>query len=388
MQAKGRSRKTVLSKLRKIQEQDLTYESGRILCSMCTIPHPAAKTAHQLFLSSNLGDPGLFPGSLRLEKEVTRKLAALLNGKNSVGFIVSGGTEANLLALLAARNMANVSNPEVVVPESAHFSFNKVCNLLNLRIVKASLDSSYRVDPASVKKCINKNTIAVIGTAGTAELGAIDPINKLSELALDYGVYLHVDAAFGGLIIPFLKDIDRDAADFDFQLEGVKSITVDPHKMGMTTIPAGGILFRDSACLEYIKTETPYLTEEFQYTFIGTRTGASVAATWAVFESLGVEGFQNTVKNCIELTMLLSSGLESRGFHLVSRPTLNIVAFRCSNSKLLAERLRRHGWFVSYVPRLDCIRIVVMPHLRKRHIMAFLEDLSKIAESHNIHASP
>src|SRR4030042_1720180 len=106
MQTKGRSRKAVLSELRKIREQDQKYESGRILCSMCTAPHPAARLAHQLFLSSNLGDPGLFPGSLRLEKEVVRELAALLNGKSSVGFIVSGGTEANLLALLAARNMA------------------------------------------------------------------------------------------------------------------------------------------------------------------------------------------------------------------------------------------------------------------------------------------
>jgi tyrosine decarboxylase/aspartate 1-decarboxylase len=387
MQTKGRSKKTVLSELRKIREQDLKYESGRILCSMCTIPHPSAKMAHQLFLCSNLGDPGLFPGSLQLEKEVIRKLADLLNGKKSVGFIVSGGTEANLLALLAARNMANVSNPEVILPESAHFSFNKVCDLLRLKEVQASLDSSYRVDPLSVERCINKNTVAVIGTAGTAELGAIDPINKLSEIALDHGISLHVDAAFGGFIIPFLKGIGRDETSFDFQLEGVKSITVDPHKMGMSTIPAGGILFRDSACLEYIKTETPYLTEEFQYTFVGTRTGASVAATWAVFESLGVEGFQNTVKHCIELTMLLSSRLESRGFQLVSRPTLNIVAFRSSNSKVLAERLWRHGWFVSYVPRLDCIRIVVMPHLRRRHIMAFLKDLSKIAESHNILAS-
>jgi tyrosine decarboxylase / aspartate 1-decarboxylase len=387
MQTKGRSKKEVLSELRKIREQDLKYESGRILCSMCTIPHPAAKIAHRLFLCSNLGDSGLFPGSLQLEKEVIRKLAALLNGKKSVGFIVSGGTEANLLALLAARNMARVTNPEVVLPESAHFSFNKVCDLLRLKAVQASLDSSYRVDPVSVERCINKNTVAVIGTAGTAELGAIDPINKLSDIALDHGIYLHVDAAFGGLVIPFLKGISCHETTFDFQLEGVKSITVDPHKMGMSTIPAGGILFRDSACLEYIKTETPYLTEEFQYTFLGTRTGASVAATWAAFESLGIEGFQKTVKHCIELTAVLSSGLESRGFQLVSHPTLNIVAFRSSNSKLLAEKLRQHGWFVSYVPRLDCIRIVVMPHLRKRHIMAFLEDLCKIAENRNIYVS-
>jgi tyrosine decarboxylase/aspartate 1-decarboxylase len=383
MQTKGRSKKAVLSELRKIHEQDLKYKNGRILCSMCTTPHPAAKIAHQLFLSSNLGDPGLFRGSLRLEKEVIGELAALLNGKNSVGFIVSGGTEANLLALLAARNMTNVSNPEVIIPESAHFSFNKICNLLRIKPVQASLDSSYIVDPSSVKRCLNKNTIAVIGTAGTAELGVIDPIDKLSEIALEHGIYLHVDAAFGGLIIPFLES----ALEFDFRLEGVKSITVDPHKMGMTTIPAGGILFRDSACLEHIKTQTPYLTEEVQYTFVGTRSGASVAATWAVFESLGREGFKNIVKRCIESTKLLSSGLESLGFKLVSRPKLNVVAFRCSNSKLLAETLRQRGWFVSYVPRFDCVRIVVMPHLKDRHITAFLEDLSEIAATHAFDAS-
>jgi tyrosine decarboxylase/aspartate 1-decarboxylase len=387
MQTKGRSKKAVLSELRKIHEQDLKYENGRILCSMCTTPHPAAKIAHQLFLNSNLGDPGLFRGSLRLEKEVIGKLAALLNGKNSVGFIVSGGTEANLLALLAARNMTNVSNPEVVLPASAHFSFNKICNLLRIKPVQAGLDSSYRVDPSSVERYLNKNTIAVVGTAGTAELGVIDPIDKLSEIALKYGIYLHVDAAFGGLIIPFLEGVSDYVAEFDFRLEGVKSITVDPHKMGMTTIPAGGILFRDSTCLEHIKTQTPYLTDEFQYTFVGTRSGASVAATWAVFESLGREGFRNTVKHCIELTKLLSSGLESLGFKLVTQPTLNIVAFRYSNSKLLAETLRQRGWFVSYVPRFDCVRIVVMPHLKDRHITAFLKDLSKIAATHAVDAS-
>jgi tyrosine decarboxylase/aspartate 1-decarboxylase len=380
MQTKGRSKKAVLLELRKIREQDLKYENGRILCSMCTVPHPVAKTAHQLFLSSNLGDAGLFRGSLRLEKEVIGKLAALLNCKNSVGFIVSGGTEANLLALLAARNMTNVSNPEVIIPESAHFSFNKICNLLRTKPVQAGLDGSYRVDPSSVERCINKNTIALVGTAGTAELGAIDPIDKLSEIGLEHGIYLHVDAAFGGLIIPFLES----TPEFDFRLEGVKSITVDPHKMGMTTIPAGGILFRDSAYLENVKTQTPYLTDEFQYTFVGTRSGASVAATWAVFESLGREGFRSTIKHCIELTKLLSSGIETLCFKLVTQPALNIVAFRYSNSKLLAETLRQRGWFVSYVPRLDCIRIVVMPHLKNRHITAFLKDLSEIAATHTI----
>jgi tyrosine decarboxylase/aspartate 1-decarboxylase len=381
MRDKGLSRKAVLAELRKFWAQDLRYEDGRILCSMCTAPPRVAKTAHSLFSSSNLGDSGLFLGSLRLEKEVIQKLATLLNGKDSVGFIVSGGTEANLLALLAARNMANVSNPEVVLPESAHFSFTKICDLMMLKAVYASLDSAYRVVPSSVESCITKNTVALVGTAGTAELGAVDPIDKLSAIALDRGIYLHVDAAFGGLILPFLRDIGYTTADFDFRLEGVKSITVDPHKMGMTTIPAGGILFRNDTFLDYIKTATPYLTEERQYTFVGTRPGASAAATWTVFEHLGREGFRSTIRRCMRLTKFLSSRLEALGFKLVSQPTLNIVAFKGVDSKFLSEKLRQRGWFVSYIPRFDCIRIVVMPHLRKLHLRAFLKDLSEIARA-------
>jgi len=379
MQAEGRDWKSVLAELRKIREQDARYEDGGILCSMCTNPHPVAKRAHQMFLNSNLGDSGIFPGSQRLEKEVIRKLATLLHSPTSAGFIVSGGTEANLLALLAARNMTQRDSPEVVIPESAHFSFKKICNLLRVKAVQVPVESSFRVDPASIERCLSKNTIAIVGTAGTAELGAVDPIVKLADIAQKRGIWLHVDAAFGGLVIPFLDNRNDSDLSFDFRLEGVKSVTVDPHKMGMATIPAGGILFRDPTYLEHIKTETPYLTEPCQYTFVGTRSGASVAATWAVFESLGIEGYKRMVKHCMKMTNILARGVESLGFQLVTQPTLNILAFRCADSKRLQEKLRLRGWFVSRVPRLNCVRIVVMPHLKLRHVKAFLNDLARLA---------
>ena len=375
LQPKGLSRKAVLAELKKIRDQDQDYDEGRILCSMCTKPHPLAEKAYQMFFESNLGDQGLFPGSAQLEREVIDQLATLLHGEKAVGFIVSGGTEANLMALLAARNMAKVNQPEVVLPQSAHFSFTKICNLLNLKPVYAGLDCSFRVDASEVEKCISKNTVAIVGTAGTAELGVIDPIEKLSEVALRHNVFLHVDAAFGGLVIPFLANAKPN---FDFNLKGVKSITVDPHKMGMVAIPAGGILFKDDKMLDCIKTETPYLTEKVQYTFVGTRTGASAASAWAVFKALGMEGFQKVVGSCMKTTKLLADGIEKAGFKLVVEPTLNIVAFRSENTRGLAEKLRERGWFVSYVPRYDCIRIVVMPHVKRKHAVAFLEDLREI----------
>ena len=376
MHVKGLSRKAVLTKLRKIQEQDNQYDDGRILCSMCTTPLPVAKEAYRLFLSSNLGDPGLFPGTVQLEKEVINELATLLHGENCVGFLVSGGTEANLMALLAARNIAGASQPEVVLPESAHFSFTKICNLIGLKAVYAGLDSSFRVDSALVEKCISKNTVAVVGTAGTAELGVIDPIDELANLASKHKVWLHVDAAFGGLVIPFLTNAKYR---FDFSLEPVKSITVDPHKMGMSAIPGGGIIFRERRALDFIKIETPYLTDGLQYTFVGTRTGAAAASASAVFSYLGMEGFTKVVGDCMKTTRLLTKRLKTAGFNLAVEPTLNIVAFRSNHgTKHLAERLWERGWFISYIPRYDCIRIVVMPHVKKQHALAFLKDLVKI----------
>lgn len=378
MQNNGRDRKEVLEDLERILAKDPKYDDGKILSSMCTKPQSIARIAHQMFLSSNLGDPGLFKGSRRLEQEIIYKLAYLLKNRTATGFIVSGGTEANLLALWAARNKAKVNHPELILPESAHFSFDKICNLLNVRPIRVELDKDYRVLPEIIESHINSQTIAMVGTVGTSELGAVDPIAQLSKIAFVHSVHLHVDAAFGGLVIPFLGSSAQDDLSFDFRLEGVKSITVDPHKMGMSTIPAGGVLFKDQTLLDCIKTEAPYLTETLQYTLIGTRSAASTAATWAVFESLGFEGFKKTIKRCMALTNFLSKEIEKLDFQLVTKPTLNIVAFRTSNSKKTVENLQKLGWFVSYIPRLDCLRVIIMPHLRKRHLVLFLRDLQKM----------
>jgi tyrosine decarboxylase / aspartate 1-decarboxylase len=177
------------------------------------------------------------------------------------------------------------------------------------------------------------------------------------------------------LVIPFIQD-SKPA--FDFSLEGVNSITVDPHKMGMAAIPAGGIFFKDIQMLDCLKTETPYLTDKEQFTFVGTRSGAAVASAWAVFKALGIEGFEKIVHECLENTKLLLTGIEKAGFKLVMEPSLNLLVFRSKDTKSLAERLWNRGWFVSYVPRYDCVRIVVMPHVKRRHVMAFLKDLVKI----------
>ena len=366
----GSSKKKVLEELNEIRRQNHRYEDGKILCSMCTKPHPVAEKAYKMFIESNLGDPGLFPGSVQLEKETINQLATILHGENCSGFIVSGGTEANLLALIAARNSSQKTQPEVILPQSAHFSFSKICKILNLKPVYIALDEAFRIKISEVAKNVNQNTVAIVGTAGTSELGVIDQIDKLAEIAANNRLYLHVDAAFGGLILPFLPN----PPNFDFELAEVQSITVDPHKMGMAAIPAGGILFRNSRTLDFLKTETPYLTDHIQHTFVGTRTGASVASAWAVFKHLGIKGYKKIVERCMRNTAILADGLQGAGFKLVVEPKLNIVTFRSENTRAMAANLRQKGWFVSYIPRYDCIRVVLMPHIKQQHVQAFLRD--------------
>ena len=170
MQDKGISRDKVIENLREYKKRDLTYQSGRILGSMCTCPHPVALEAYAMFLESNLGDPGLFPGTKDLEDEVITILGDMLGKTDVHGHIITGGTEANLMAMRAARNLREIKDAEIIVPKSAHFSFKKAAEILCLSLKEAELDENYRVDLDSVENLISDRTVAVVGVAGTTEL--------------------------------------------------------------------------------------------------------------------------------------------------------------------------------------------------------------------------
>ncbi|MEE9474855.1 MAG: hypothetical protein V3V36_04200, partial [Candidatus Hydrothermarchaeaceae archaeon] len=111
MQEKGMSEKEVLKRLSEATGRDWKYSDGKILGSMCTAPHPFAKRVYEQFFDTNLGDAGLFKGTKELEKEAVNLLGSLLGKSDAAGFILSGGTEANVMALWIARNMKNRENP-------------------------------------------------------------------------------------------------------------------------------------------------------------------------------------------------------------------------------------------------------------------------------------
>lgn len=379
LQEKGISRNAILRELKTRLGRDFTYDSGRILGSMCTSPHALAKQAYTKFFEKNLGDPGLFPASAEIEREAVQMLGSLLSHPKAVGHIVSGGTEANILAMWMARNLHNNRCNEIVAPESVHLSFEKAADLLNLKLVKVKLDDNFRMDSVDASRKISDKTCALVGVAGTTGLGVVDPIAELSELALSHNVTLHVDAAFGGFVLPFLRELGYHLPDFDFRLPGVSSMTTDAHKMGLAPIPAGGILFREASMMKAVGKRVSYLAggETEQTTLVGTRPGASCLAVWALLRYMGREGYRSMVRRCMQNTLQLAKGIEQiDGLRLVTRPTLNIVGIKSEgpSTELLAQTLRRRGWAVALFP--SHIRIVVMPHVTAAHIDVFLEDLN------------
>lgn len=384
MEDKPISKQEILKKLDALQSMDLKYGDGRILGSMCTEAHPFAKEVYFKFLDSNLGDPGLFKGTKKIEDMVIEDIGHFLSIDKVFGNIVTGGTEANIMAMRAARNHVrkykDIKNGEIIVPESAHFSFKKAADMLNLKIIEAELSDDYKINIESVKENISDNTVAIVAIAGTTELGLIDPIEEISQISLENNIFFHVDAAFGGFSIPFLKNCGYDFPKFDFSLQGVCSITVDPHKMGLAPIPAGCILFREKEYLDVMAIDSPYLTIKSQSTIVGTRLGAASAATYAVMQYLGKEGYTNLARDLMFNTYFFKNSLEKIGYIVVVEPELNIVAFNHPKIETheLASILESYGWRVSVASCPLSIRVVLMNHVKKKHLDKLLADLEEI----------
>jgi len=373
LESRGYDEKDVLRELQAALSKDIPGD--RILCSMCPTPHQIAYRAHSMFLHTNLGDPGIYPGSKELEHRLVSWLGELLHHPSARGYVTSGGTESNIQALMSFKELRiGITKPNVVLPASGHFSFDKAGRMMGIELRRAELDSEFRADLSSVGELVDDNTIGIVGVAGTTELGQVDPIPEIAKIACDAGAFLHVDAAFGGYVLPFLPEKRR----FDFELDEVATMTVDPHKMGMSSIPAGCILFRDETYLDALTVFTPYLTSYRQYTLIGTRTGASVAAAYAVMRHLGTEGFTDNVEKCMTVTRWLASKIKGLGLKLVIEPQMNLIAVYVDDKLDIQKRLEEKGWYVSVVTDIQAIRLVIMPRITKDVAEAFADDLAEV----------
>jgi len=365
--------------LEKYYRKDMHYEDGRILGSMYTKPPDVVLKAFFKFYQANLGNAGLYLGTKEMEKEVIKFLIRLVSGReNFYGHIVSGGTEANIMALWAARNMGY---RRILATQDAHFSIRKASNLLGLPIEEIPMENG-RMNIEELEVKIRENDI-VVATAGTTPLGFIDPIEDIAKICQAIGCFLHVDAAFGGYVIPFLNELSYTNKRFGFNIPGVISVTIDPHKMGMAPYPAGGIVARENI-FKWIEIDAPYLIEEKNNTLLGTRQSGSVAAAYAAHHHFGWDGYKNIVKICMENTEYIVKRASEEGLTIYLSPEMNIVNIKLSKIEKVKDILRRKGWGISTNPQYSTIRIVVMPHVNKEVIEKFLEDLKNIKRDYGL----
>jgi L-2,4-diaminobutyrate decarboxylase len=202
-------------------------------------------------------------------------------GARADGVFTSGGTQSNLMGLLLARDRAAARHGvsiardgiagaarrfRIVCSSASHFSVRKAARILGLgdrALVEVPADRYGRLDPGRVDAAMRALAdeslipIALTATAGTTDLGAIDPLGPLAEIAKAHGAWLHVDAAVGGALVLSEREAPRLRG-----IEAADSITVDFHKLWFQAISCGAFLVRDAATLEPALLHADYLNPE------------------------------------------------------------------------------------------------------------------------------
>lgn len=376
-----RDPKEVLKWLKEIRRSDPSYVDGEVLGSMTTEPTWYSVEAFRIFINTNLNDPVLFRETYRLERDVVSRVSKLFHG-GGFGVVTYGGTESNITALYILRELRR--GDIVVAPQSAHISIKKACRLLGLTLVTTRLKEDYTPDLNDLCRIIRlyrDRIVAVVMTAGTTDLGIVEPVEELARLCGDTGVPIHVDAAYGGLLAVFLQKRRKNIPVFDFRVENVYTITVDTHKI-ISPIPGSILLVRSKDLEELASFEAPYMPSGKQRTLLGTRTGGVVAAIWSILEVEGTRGLEKLALELMERAEYLVEKLMEHGFSVVVKPMLPLVAIRVPDRDRVVEELWKRRLYVypSTIP--GAIRVVVGRHLTKKHIDRFVETLAVIIGKH------
>lgn len=361
-------------------------------------PHQFARMAWELaqnsFFVSGWGEE-VNEGTHEMEVEAVRMVSSLLNlnDEKAVGFISSGGTESNLLAMRTAKLLGEkrrkTSKPEVVMPYSGHFSFRLAGDLFGIRIREVDLDEDFRPKMDQVEELINENTIALVCSAPEAELQVMDPVEQFAEIAEKRDIYLHVDAAFGGFLYPFMKDLGYSMPPFDFSLPAVCSMMTDAHKLGLVPIACSFTLFRANYVFDDIPTERLSI-----HTITSTKNGGLAAGAWGLFQLLGREGYKEYVRNALDVANILARGISSiKELKLIGPKRVGTVLGFTSTDGISIERVfqeilrRRWGVSLETTPGpqgVPFIRISLSPMREKRFAEGFitaLEDSVRAARS-------
>jgi glutamate/tyrosine decarboxylase-like PLP-dependent enzyme len=347
----------VLTRLRALQAGDLPTHGGSTLAyvydSGLAEADKIGRTALARYGATNGLDPTVFPSLRTLENELVGWAARLLNGSAAVGTVTSGGTESVLLAVQAARDAAGSSAPNMVIPSTAHAAFHKAAHYFGVRAVVVDVDpETYTARPEAMAGACDDNTVLLVASAPSYAHGVVDPVREVAAIAAERGVRCHVDACIGGWILPYLRQDGVAVPEFDFAVPGVTSISVDLHKYAYTPKGASILLHRDASSRRsqfFASADWPGYTM-LNSTMQSTKSGAPIAAAWAVVQHIGADGYRRLARSAYDATVQLAKRIdEIDGLSVLAEPATTLVALRSDERAdvfTLADEMAELGWFV------------------------------------------
>jgi glutamate decarboxylase len=363
-------------------------------------------------LHRNFIDHAEYPQTAEIEQRCIRMLANLFHAPGeTTGARTQGSSEAIMLGALSLkwkwrerREKAgkDTTRPNLVFGADVHVVWEKFCRYFDVepRIIPLQRDK-YTIGPEDVEPHLDENTIGVAAVLGTTFTGHADDILGINDLLVglknDRGldVPLHIDAASGGFVWPFLYP----DTEWDFRLEQVRSINTSGHKYGLVYPGIGWLVFREKADLaEDLVFYENYLGKRDATFTLNFSTGAAmVLAQYYVFVRLGHEGYRYTMETMQANTRALAERIVGIGdFKLIGdegAEQLPLVAFQLAEernfdefdvaSQLAAER----GWMVpAYTLPPNAEHVTIMRALVKLtlgHTLAstLADDLAQAVET-------
>ena len=361
----GKSADQVRTEIREALARDADWRGGKIWSLVYFAGEDVAdviRDAYSAAIFTNGLGPGAFKSLRKFESEVVGITAGLLGKLDAVGNMTSGGTESILMAVKTARDFAaaerGISEPEIVLPTTAHPAFDKAAQYLGVRLVHTPLRPSLRADVDAMREAITPNAVLVVGSAPNYPYGTIDPIPEIAALAAERGIPCHVDACLGGFFLPFMERLGEPVPPWDFRVPGVSSISADLHKYGYAARGASTVMYRDSAYRRsqfFAKVDWPgglYGSP----TMTGSRPGGAIAAAWAVLNYLGDDGYTGLARVVLDTTRAIQSGInDTEGLRVIGDPDMSVFAFGSDSLDIhtVADAIAPTGWAPDRQPASD-----------------------------------
>jgi glutamate/tyrosine decarboxylase-like PLP-dependent enzyme len=331
------------------------------------------------FAQENALSHSAFPSAGRFEAAVVSMVASVVSpAAPAYGIFTAGGTESIMSAVKAYRDAPGARGSEVLAPDTVHPAFGKAAHFLGLRVRLLPVGPSGAVDPEVVRHATGPDTLLIALSAPNFPFGVLDPIEEVAAGAAERGVPVHVDAALGGLFLPFLGAAGLPAPSFGLDVPGVTSVSVDLHKYGYGAKGASVLLF-DAPELRhaayYVSSGWPggaYASSGL----LGTRSVGAAAGAFASMLALGREGYGRLVREVMATTEALRGGLvDSGAFAVIGAPAMSVFAVTSEQVALPAvvHGLQTRGWRIDAQHVPPAIHFSVFP----RHasvVEAFLAD--------------